>query len=191
MTSRRVAFVPPVPALLPSYGGLADPVAELRAACLDATRWLVDDGPPDVAVLGDPVSTAEAARGVQRSLSLRVADELLDAVGHRGRRGTDPQQSPAWLVLANGSARRGEKAPGHLDDRAFGFDESLGKALAAGDAAGLADLDEQLATELLTAGSSALRSAGAGIRGRVRAETWFSGDPFGVQYWVVTWQCGS
>jgi hypothetical protein len=191
VTPLRVAFVPPVPALLAAYAGLTDPVAELRAACVEAVAWLVAEQPPHVAVLGDPASATELARGLERSLSRRVADELLDAVGYAGPRTGPPDDAPALLVLANGSGRRSEKAPGHLDERAFDFDESLGKALASGDAAGLGRLDATLAAELLTSGCDALRAVAALVHGGVEAQTRYADDPFGVQYWVVTWQCGS
>jgi hypothetical protein len=187
----RIAFVPPVPALLASNAGLADPVAELRAACLEAVRWLVAEPPSHVAVVGDPASPTDVARGVDRPLSRRVADELLEAVGYDGPRTDALDEAPAVLVLVNGSARRGEKAPGHLDERAFDFDESLGKALAAGDAAGLGRADASLAVQLLASGVAALRPVAGLARGEVRAEMRYAGDPFGVQYWVVTWQCGS
>ncbi len=39
----RVVLVPGTLALLPAYAGLADPVAELRAACVEAVRWLGAD----------------------------------------------------------------------------------------------------------------------------------------------------
>ena len=36
----RIALVPGVPALLPSYASIDDPVADLRAACHDAVAGL-------------------------------------------------------------------------------------------------------------------------------------------------------
>jgi hypothetical protein len=191
MTGVRIAFLPPVPALLASYAGLTDPVADLRAACLEAVAWLVADGPARVAVLGDPSSSTDVARGVPQPLSRRVADELLDAVGYTSPRTGPPDHAPALLVLANGSGRRSEKAPGHLDERAFDFDDSLGKALVSGDAAGLERLDGALAGALLASGCDALRSVAGLVHGDVAAQTRYADDPFGVQYWVVTWQCGS
>jgi len=55
-------------------------------------------------------------------------------------------------VVADGSARRTEKAPGHLDDRAEGFDAQVEKALAAGDPELLKALDVNLAEALLVGG---------------------------------------
>jgi hypothetical protein len=188
----RIAFVPPVPALLASYAGLTDPVAELRAACLEAVAWLVEDGPPRVAVLGDPLSAEDVVRGIAEPVALRIGAELLAAAGWDGWPTSMPHRAPAWLVLGNGAARRGEKAPGHLDDRSFEFDEVLGKALSSADKAAIADLDEELASQLMVSGLASMkRVAALAPREGVRAETRYADDPFGVQYWVVTWQCGS
>jgi len=94
----------------------------------------------------------------------------------------------AWLgdgklVVANGSAKRTEKAPGHFDERAEAFDEALGAALRAGDLAGL---DLSLADELWAdvAGLDAL----AGLRA-TDVQVDYDDAPYGVQYWVVRWQC--
>ena len=48
---------------------------------------------------------------------------------------TRPGERAVLLVLGDGSARRGEKAPGYLDERAFAFDDELAGALEKGDAA--------------------------------------------------------
>ncbi|MCW2755571.1 MAG: hypothetical protein JWQ32_2982 [Marmoricola sp.] len=87
------------------------------------------------------------------------------------------------LVVANGSAKRTEKAPGYFDDRAAAFDEALGAALRAGDLAGL---DLSLAGELWAdvAGLTAL----AGVRA-TEVQVDYDDAPYGVQYWVVRWQC--
>ncbi len=97
----------------------------------------------------------------------------------------------ALLLLGDGSARRGQKAPGYLDDRAFGFDDAVAAALAAGDAAALAGLDAELAAELMVLGRSTLRLLGAvalrvpeAVTGPVLT---YRGDPFGVSYFVATW----
>ena len=103
----RIVLVPGVLALLPEYASLEDPVAELRAACLDAVSWLGHD----VQVLGDP----------------QVAAYLLGATDRAG-------DETSYLVVGNGSACRTEKAPGHLDDRSHAFDAALGAALASSDA---------------------------------------------------------
>lgn len=165
MTERRVVVLPAAPVLLPESASLTDPVAELRAACVEAVAWLGDD----VEVIADD------AQGV------RIGEALLGRTSTTG--GADV------LVLANGSARRTEKAPGHLDDRAAGFDQQMGDLLARGDVTGLAQLDTGLAAELLACGLDGFAQlADAGLEVN---EVWteHADDPFGVMYWVVRWQC--
>ncbi len=154
--------MPGVLALLPEYAGIEDPVAELRAACMEAVAWLG----ADVTVLAD-----EQGR--------RVADHLLAATARK-------TGDPSYLVVGNGSAKRSEKAPGHLDERAHAFDDVLGAALRSGV---LTDVDLSLAAELWA-------SVGAieDLRGLLHGETAtvdYDHDPFGVQYWVMRWRCES
>jgi hypothetical protein len=164
----RVVVVPSALALLPEYASVDDPVADLRAAVRSAVDWLVEDGPADL------LAATPAAH--------RVGAHLLGA-----RLGPT---STGLLVVANGSAKRTAKAPGHLDDRAEAFDAAIGKALAAGDPTALGAVDEDLARELWAWPDA---SALAGLAARVPAATWVQVDyddaPYGVQYWVVRWQC--
>lgn len=186
------AVVPPVPALLPGNGGLVDPVADLRAAALGAVTDLVAGGPARVVVLHDAPDEANVARGVSQPVGEKVARALLSAAGWAGEvvagvdASTSVEDGDAVLVMANGSARRSEKAPGHLDERSFGFDEALGSALRAGDGVALAAVDAALADDLLAAGAPALQRLGA-LLGDAAADVdvRFDGDPFGVQYWVA------
>ncbi len=155
-------LVPGALALLPEYAGLVDPVAELRAACLAAVGRLGED----VTVLADDQGE-------------RVAAYLLGATDHIGT-------EPCVLVVANGSARRSEKAPGHLDDRAHDFDDALGKALQAADREGLRSLDRLLAGDLLAVVDPIVGLADL-LTPDHRADVLYEGDPYGVKYWVVTW----
>lgn len=120
MTARAMALVPGVPALLPAYSSLEDPVAELRAACLAAVGGLG----PRVRVLASGPSGG------------RVAAALVEAAGaaavEDGETGV--------LVVGNGSAKRTEKAPGHFDPRAEEFDAGLRRTFAG--------IDADLAAEL-------------------------------------------
>ncbi|HET7358218.1 MAG TPA: hypothetical protein VFJ09_16245 [Nocardioidaceae bacterium] len=95
------------------------------------------------------------------------------------------------LVLGDGSARRGDKAPGYVDERAFGFDAETGRALAEGDPAGLLDQDAGLADELMAGGRAAFQVMAAAVRaqgGAPQAKVGYSDDPFGVMYVVATWR---
>jgi hypothetical protein len=143
-------------------------------------------------------------------LSLGVATRLLDEAGWTGpvelltvpwhaEAGNvdvlagDLAERPAGtvlLVLGDGSTRRGDKAPGYLDERSFGFDDTVAKALADGDANALRDLDAGLAEELMVLGSAAFRLLGSvAVRqgGPVLAGLDHREDPFGVSYFVATW----
>jgi hypothetical protein len=184
VTGGRVVLVPGVLALLPEYAGLTDPVAELRAACLAAVFWLVDEG--------GPVSVVADVQG------RRVAESLLGAVSTSSTTDGRPPSAPSpadstggVLVVANGSARRGEQAPGYLDERAFGYDATIGAALRAPDPAALGDLDVVLGEELLAGNVAGLRALGGLLTPGHRASVDYEADPFGVQYWVVRWTCGS
>lgn len=95
------------------------------------------------------------------------------------------------LVLGEGSARRGDKAPGYVDDRAFGYDAETGRALAEGDPAALLAQDAWLADELMAGGRAAFQVMAAAVRaqgGTPQATVGYSDDPFGVMYFVVTWR---
>ncbi|WP_296604489.1 hypothetical protein [Nocardioides sp.] len=164
----RVVLVPGVLALLPEYAGLDDPVAELRAACLEAVRWL-GDGP---VILADPQGE-------------RVARALVDAAGVSTSSTTGDRSTTgasAYLVIGNGSAKRTEKAPGHLDERAHPFDEGLGASLRAG----RPEVDAALAEQLWASVEGIGRMAELGELGEARVD--YDDDPYGVQYWVMRWE---
>ena len=166
-----MALVPGVLALLPEYAGQQDPVAELRSACLDAVGWLGEVG-------GIGVAGSHQGLRIARHLAAEAGVELDLA----------PEHPAGLLVVGNGSARRTEKAPGHLDDRAAAWDEALGAALRAGDLAGL---DLALADELWADldGLGTLRDLG--VVAGCAAQVDYADDPFGVMYWVMRWTCTS
>jgi hypothetical protein len=125
---------------------------------------------------------------------------LLDRAGHGGMRlGVGPGDLGAaltdvpgplgLLVMGDGSARRSEKAPGHLDPAAGPFDAAVARALGAGDGAALAALDPVEGERLLAAGVPVWRAVGAALAGReVDAELLHDEAPFGVGYLVATWR---
>ena len=90
------------------------------------------------------------------------------------------------VVVADGPATLTEKAPGHLQPDAAPFAQGLGRALAAADAATLADLDPATCERLWMRGRPALQvlaAAGAGLAGEVLTDE----APFGVQYLLARW----
>jgi hypothetical protein len=147
------------------------------------------------------------APGSRLPLSLQVGRTLLDASSWSGEvalQGIAMDASPvecatlganlvsdrrtALLVMGDGSARRGLKAPGYVDDRAQAFDARVVDALAAGDAATLAALDPGTTAELLVAGRAAWQVlAGALGAGRATGRVLHADDPFGVLYLVAIW----
>jgi hypothetical protein len=124
---------------------------------------------------------------------------LLDRAGYAGLRlgvgtedlGTALSDVPGpvgVLAMGDGSARRSEKAPGHLDPAAGPFDAVVARALATGDTATLAALDPAAGDRLLAAGVPVWRAVGAALDGLpVEAELLHDAAPFGVGYLVATW----
>ncbi len=149
-------------------------------------------------------------------LPFAVGTTLLDAAGWSGSRrwhqvGWDDAGGAALaagsdlaatagrvglLVLGDGSARRTVKAPGHLDERADGFDAALLDALR-GEPRRLVDVDPATASQLMVTGLPAWQALAGALVGAPstagRAEVpsrpvqvrW-SGDPCGVLY-LVGW----
>lgn len=168
MSEISVVIVPAAPGLLPRWTSVIDPLAEVRGAALSAVEWLAERAENIEVVAAD-------ATGVQ------IAQHLVAGTASSGR-GT------GLLVVADGSARRGERAPGHLDERAHDFDAAITEALRTGDLATLRGLDLGLAAELLVAGAPVLRELGKRLTGVTEAHLDYAADPFGVQYWVARWE---
>lgn len=186
----------------------ASPDAVVVVGGADVTRQWEARTPVDLASFG-----TTSPRGPEGSpglpLSLGVGARLLDEAGwaHETRLravrwDADAEEAsvlageisamPGRLVLVvmgDGSARRGEKAPGYLDERAFAADDDLARSLAEGEAASLAGLDPVLAAELLVAGRAALSVLGRVFADRPRptARLLAREDTFGVTYLVARW----
>jgi hypothetical protein len=166
--------------------------------------------PVDVRRFGTSDAPRVAPAGTGLPLSLGVAKRLLEESGWRGplrlhsvpwdadgetvarvaRDVLDEEGPVVLLVMGDGSARRGEKAPGYLDERAFPYDAGIGDALERGDAAALTHLDPVLAADLAVAGRAAFAVLGevvAAQSGRPEPRVLYSDDPWGVQYTVALW----
>lgn len=170
-TAVDVLVVPPVPALLPEHRSLIDPVADLRAAVEAGVRQLLAAG-TGITVIGDPVTAP-------------IAAHLLGAPTDVDRE--VPAGTSAVLVLGSGSAKRTERAPGHLDDRAEAFDADLGKALLAADGRALADLDAAVGAELWAEVEPLIAVGRFMVASGLTwtAEIGYDDAPYGVQYWVA------
>jgi len=209
-TISAVAFCPYPPLLLPEIAaGTAIETQSLRFACAAAVDRLVSAAPGGLLVIGadgPPVMARDfapggaTAGGGRRPLPLLIAAWLL-----RGRAGSptyvavgaDARPTSAWpiatepvglLVMGDGSARRSLKGPGYLHERAEPFDNGVVAALAAGSVDGLADLDLDLAAELLVGGAATWVAAAQLLRDRRwRGEILYTDAPFGVMYTVAFW----
>lgn len=207
-----VAVVPGALALLPSYAGADDVLAELRSAARDAVDDVVCEADRVVLV----TATDREPRHTGPSIGRRVGEVLLDGRAcsvmeipwdatvdeclARGAELAEEHAGPtrtALVVVADGSACRSIKAPGHFDERAAGFDDALVAALRQADPAGLTALDPDLGTALLAQGRAPLQvlagamgaHVGDGERdensGHWLCESLEQSDPFGVLYVVA------
>lgn len=199
--------------------GAAGDLAELRGCCNEAVRRLLTgagDG-DTVTVVGSSSAYRcwdTAAGGTLRGYGidvraggnrlvlptpLTIGAWLLDRAGWAGERSyvavsgaeTFAVRGPV-LVMADGTAKRSESAPGQVDDRAAIYDKVIAEALAEGDAAALAGLDLALARQLWGVGVPALRSLGRSIDPVpvAGARLGYDAAPFGVGYFVAEWDLG-
>lgn len=166
--------------------------------------------PPPVHRYAGPPGAAGAAGRPAEVLptSLAVGLRLLDAAGWSGPvrlrsvawdagpddlaavAGTPAEGDEVVLALADGSARRGEKAPGYLDPRSFAHDQSVSAALRGADATALEAADPSVAAGLMDLGRAALAVLGSRAGREAvawRARVLYEDDPFGVLYRVVVW----
>ena len=140
-------------------------------------------------------------------LSLGLGSWLLDRAEHQGRRRyvgvADVEDAAACaalgrslvsaddvaaLVVADGSACRTEKAPGHLDARAEPFDAVVAAALRNADRAALLALERELAADLLVSARAPLQVlAGAAGDGPWSGALHHDAAPYGVTYFVAEW----
>jgi hypothetical protein len=98
----------------------------------------------------------------------------------------------ALLVLGDGSARRGAKAPGAFDERAAGFDAEVERAVRAADLDALLAVDPVVARDLMATGRPAWQVLAGALAGVApAAQVRYAGDPFGVMYLVASfWPAG-
>lgn len=194
---RTVLVLPSPRALLP-WLSETDPVPELRAACAAALEKLFADNPDRVVVLAPPVSELNQARGVTEPIGHRVAQHLLGEHPFEAQVALpyeaaslvehDDPRSTAVVVMADGSACRGEKAPGHLNPAAVPFDEEIERALRAGDIDALAAIDPGKAHELWCEGAPGFHVLAEIARGRgITTDVSHADAPYGVAWWVARW----
>ncbi len=192
-----VLVLPSPRVLLPGLSEI-DPVPELRSACTAGVAELLAAGPRRVVVVAAAVGDLNRARGVTEPLGHRVARHLLG--GARFEAQVAPPATTAsvleaasggptaLVVMADGSASRGEKAPGHLHPQAVAFDDAVEHGLRTGDPEVLAGLDADLAHEVWCEGVPGFHLLAEVARGReVTPEVSYAGAPYGVAWWVARW----
>ncbi|GAA1923441.1 class III extradiol dioxygenase subunit B-like domain-containing protein [Streptomyces sodiiphilus] len=92
------------------------------------------------------------------------------------------------LVMGDGSICRSLTAPGHLDERAAGFDAAVARALGDADTAALAALDPGPAAELGAEGRPCWQVlAGAGEGVRLAGQLLHDEALYGVAYLTAVW----
>lgn len=163
-------------------GGAGDEDATVEPCCgLLVARWLLDGTAPSAVVTCEAWEIGEDA----------VPEECV----RLGRELAGRSERVAFLVMADGSARRTLKAPGYLDDRAEPFDDEIARALAAADTKSLAAIDPTAASDLMAAGRAPWQVlAGAAEFGGSRpGERPWRGElrsycaPYGVGYFAASW----
>jgi uncharacterized membrane protein len=120
-----------------------------------------------------------------------AADTPASACRALGEQRGREHEALGMLVMGDGSACRGERAPGYADPRAEAFDAAVAKALAGVDTDALLGLDPALATDLLVAGRApwqVLAGAAAAAGRAWRGELLYDQTPYGVGYPVAVWR---
>jgi len=119
------------------------------------------------------------------------ADECA-RVGESLRRELDARSTPqALLVVADGANTLTDKAPGAFDARSESVQSALDTALAEGDCGALDLLDPVLCSSIGLPGRAAWQTLSAVFGGRgggpSKAESLYTGAPYGVGYHVGMW----
>ena len=152
-------------------GQAPDPGPAGLPSALGVGNWLLDQAGCQIIRVLQSVAQDEAPA--------RCADIGARLAASRGRVGL--------LVMADGSARRGLKAPGYLDGRSTGFDAEVERAVRTGRLEALLSADPALAHELMATGRPAWQVLAGALRGRkVSSEVRYRDDPFGVAYLVAS-----
>jgi hypothetical protein len=92
------------------------------------------------------------------------------------------------ILVADGAACHGPKAPRAQDARAEGYDESVCAALASGQPSRLAEIDADLGDELGASGSQVWPVLVAAAGGDGIGEVLWAGAPYGVGWAVASWR---
>lgn len=182
----RIVFLPSAPILDPE-------VATGAAYELDALRAVIDR------VLSAAISETEAIQIVGSDQGSQLGQLLLNrldsgSVAIRAGLDTEPNERTSLIVMGDGSAKRTEKAPGYIDDRATAFDDQVQQIFEQGNLAELAELDQELGKELWVAGIEPWNSVGkwaASTGANWQPQDFHFEDPYGVAYFVASFKIAS
>lgn len=165
-----------------------------------ATNIAAPEGDPDVAMPTPLLIARRLAADVARehpetdplwrdALWITLTPEAVDDYA----RSLVVEDAPIGLVLiADGAACHGPKAPRAEDPRANAYDDAVCRALTSADPGDFAVLDRQLGHDLTAEGADLwplLAAAAADTQGHGwRPELLWRGTPYGVGWFVATWQ---
>jgi hypothetical protein len=105
-----------------------------------------------------------------------------------GERLAEDGISVGLILVADGAACHGPRAPRAQDERAEGYDEEVCAALASGQPARLAQTDVKLGDELGASGSQVWPTLAAAAAGDWIGEVLWAGAPYGVGWVVASWR---
>jgi len=172
-------------------GGAPDRDPESLPPSLTVGAWLLrrvlsGEGEPAGA---EPAGTAPRVR----MATVREDATPAECVALGRRLGDESGEDEPWalLILGDGSACRGEKAPGYDDPRAVPFDDRVAAALADVDLDALRDVDPEVARELKVGGRAPWQVLAAAVRATGqpwRGELLHYSAPYGVGYFVAVWE---
>ena len=166
--------------------GAWDPASRLNLSAFAPAIASTGTGSPPLALGLGAMLLDQAGYAGPRRLQAIGQDEPAGACAKLGADLAGSRERMALLVMGDGSARRGLKAPGYLDARAEGFDAEVERAVRAGDTGALLGLDQALAHDLMATGRPAWQVlAGALPPPAPAAEVLYCDDPFGVAYLVA------
>lgn len=197
----HIGFAPAPPLLVPEVAsGAAAELDELRAACdemltkiLAESTHLILLTTPTAHALGEWLIARSTWPGPVDIVTVATSAEPAPVDGQL-REIAASHRSSAVLVMGDGSACRTEKSPGYLDPRAIDFDDAIATAIANVDANALADMDQQLAAELLVEGRLTWPTVAALVGADTRewaGDLMYQSDPYGVNYLVAAWRVTS